>query len=229
MSFIIDEIQRRGRTPGEWLYRGLNPQRIGVTGLSFGGTTSLLVTYHPTLRDPRVRAALPIAPLGCLFSRAFFREVRPPLLVLQGDQDLIVPLAANGARVFERADSPRTLVTLVHGTHTAFNGLFEMPAAESYDRIGCMALADVAQRGDPFDGLGGAENGIEEAGCALPCQDPPPPNSPMPGSRQHELTKLVGTVFFESTLNDSRVARCFLRVRLGAQNTDLAVTRARKR
>jgi hypothetical protein len=121
------------------------------------------------------------------------------------------------------------LVSLVHGTHTAFVGLFEMPDTVSYDRIGCIGLTDVAERGDPFIDLGGAENGIDPTACALPCQDPLPPNPPMPASRQHELTKLVGTLFFESTLTDSRVARCFLRSRLGPQNADLVVTRARKR
>src|SRR5206468_3651771 len=124
----------------------------GLTGLSLGGGTTLLVTYHPRLRDRRVRAALPVAPVGCMFGERFYRAARPPLLVLQGDQDLLVPLATNGARAFERARSPRTLVTLVHGTHTAFATYFTGSATESYDRLGGGELL-------PWRGARGGEPG----------------------------------------------------------------------
>jgi hypothetical protein len=49
----------------------------------------LVVTYHPTLRDPRIRAAMALAPGACYFAEPFYREAGPPLLVGQGDEDLI--------------------------------------------------------------------------------------------------------------------------------------------
>ena len=36
---------------------GIDTKKIGVSGLSLGGLNTLLVTYHPTLRDPRIKAA----------------------------------------------------------------------------------------------------------------------------------------------------------------------------
>src|SRR5207247_3402895 len=96
----------------------------------------------PRLRDGRIRAAWPGGRTGCFFGDRFYRSTaRPALLVLQGNQDLLVPLATNGARVFAHARSPRTLVTLVHGTHTAFVTYFTGAAAASDDKIGGAASA----------------------------------------------------------------------------------------
>jgi len=223
VRFVIDQLLRLSHRRGEWLARGVDGKRIGVTGLSLGGGTTLLVTYHPRLRDRRVRAALPVAPVGCMFGERFYRAARPPLLVLQGDQDLLVPLATNGARAFERARSPRTLVTLVHGTHTAFATYFTGAATESYDRIGCAALAGVAQLGNIFQGLGGRRAGIDPTGCALPCQDPLPPNPPMSADEQHRLTKVLEAAFFDATLKGSAAASCFLGEVLAAENPDVQV------
>ena len=59
--------------------------RVGASGLSLGAATVMLLTYHRDLRDRRIRAVLPIAPaFSCAFTRAFYKGVRPPLLVLQG-------------------------------------------------------------------------------------------------------------------------------------------------
>ena len=158
-----------------------------------------------------------------MFGERFYRAARPPLLVLQGDQDRLVPLDTNGARAFERARSPRTLVTLVHGTHTAFVTYFTGAATESYDRIGCAALAGVAQEGNIFQGLGGRRAGIDGTGCALPCQDPFPPNPPMSADEQHRLTKVVEAAFFDATLKGSAAASCFLDEVLAAENPDARV------
>jgi len=223
VRFVIDQLLRLSHRRGEWLARGVDGKRIGVTGLSLGGGTTLLVTYHPRLRDRRVRAALPVAPVGCMFGERFYRAARPPLLVLQGDQDLLVPLATNGARAFERARSPRTLVTLVHGTHTAFATYFTGAATESYDRVGCAAVSGVAQEGNILQGLGGRRAGIDPTGCALPCQDRFPQNPPMSADEQHRLTKVVEAAFFDATLQGSAAASCFLGEVLAAENPDAQV------
>jgi dienelactone hydrolase len=229
VSAVIDELVRVAKTRGSWLFRGVNARRIGVSGLSLGGGTTLLVTYHPTLRDRRVRAAATLAPLSCAFGPEFYRDAGPPLLVLHGDQDLILPLASNGGRVFERAvRSRRTLVSMVHGTHVGFVTYFTQPSQQSYDAVtGCGALANVTEWGDPTTGLGGAANGIDVTACGLPCEDPEPPNAPMVAQRQHDLTNAATTAFFENTLRGSKAGRCFLATRLGAENADIVVSTAR--
>ncbi len=223
VSFVIDNLLALSGTAGSWLEGGVNRHRIGVSGLSLGGLTTLLVTYHPTLRDRRVRASLALAPVSCFFGPAFYATARRPLLLMQGDQDLLVPLATNSARAFALSRSARWLVTLLDGTHTAFSGFVNLPSDTSYDEIGCAAVADIAMRGDPTEGLGGAAAGIEAGTCALPCLDPEPSNVPMQAARQHDLTKAVGAAFFDATLGRSGPARCFLRESLGTENADLTV------
>jgi dienelactone hydrolase len=230
VSFVIDQLLGLAKTRGSWLFHGANPRRIGVSGLSLGGGTTLLVTYHPTLRDRRVRAAATLAPLSCAFDPEFYRAAGPPLLILHGDQDLILPIAANGARVFARAArSRRTLVSMVHGTHVGFVSYFTQPSQQNYDVIGCGPLANVTEWGDPAMGLGGADDGIDAAACGLPCEDPVPSNAPMVAQRQHDLTNAAATAFFESTLRRSKAGRCFLAKRLGAENADVVVSAARGR
>jgi predicted dienelactone hydrolase len=232
VSFVIDRLLDRARDRNDALHRGIDRHRIGVTGLSLGAVTTLLVTYHPTLRDHRVRAALPIAPAGgCGINKRFFATMRPRLLVLVGSEDLILPPDVNAAPAFDLLRSPRTLVTLVDGTHTAFAGFFTDPSATSYDVIGCSILTNLAGWGNPFEGLGGPQNGIEstDVSCERVCQNPVPSNAPMPAARQHELTTAVEAAFFESTFARSRSARCFLASRLASENTDVTVQSAHGR
>ena len=48
---------------------GIDRDRIGAMGLSLGGLTTTLVAFHPTLGDPRIRAAVSIAgPSAMAFS-----------------------------------------------------------------------------------------------------------------------------------------------------------------
>jgi hypothetical protein len=226
---VIDQLLARARDRNDALYRGIDKHRIGVTGLSLGAVTTLLVTYHPTLRDHRIRAALPIAPAGgCGINKNFFATMRPKLLVLVGSQDLILPPDANAAPAFDLLHSPRTLVTLVDATHTAFAGFFSDPSATSYDVIGCSILTGLPGWGNPFDGLGGPEDGIQttDVSCDRVCQDPVPSNAPMPAARQHELTTAIEAAFFEATFAHSRSARCFLTSRLGSENADVMVQSA---
>ena len=212
VSFVIDSLLTLAKTKGSWLHGGVDKHKIGVSGLSLGGLTTLLVTYHPTLRDERIRASLALAPLSCFLAPAFYRATKPPLLLVQGDQDLLLPLDENGARVFQNSNSPRRLVTLVHGSHTAFSAAVGANyQATNYD-LGICSLVTANNQGDIGAGLGGLENGIDASLCTqiLPCQPPGPPNPPMQAPRQHELTTAVVTAFFDATFKRSKPARCFL-------------------
>jgi predicted dienelactone hydrolase len=210
-----------------WLASGLDRKRIGVSGLSLGGATTLLVTYHPKVRDKRVRAALAIAPaLACAMTRAAFHAARPPILLLGGDQDLLVPFEDNGGKVFKQSRSPRTIVTLAQASHTAFTGLITFDSQVSYDTfLGCPAIAEVANWGDPFTGLTGPGTGLKPVvdKCGLPCSGPAPTNPPMQATVQQAITLSVVAAFFEGTLGGSADARCFLRRRLAAENPAVTV------
>jgi predicted dienelactone hydrolase len=228
VSFVIDQLLA-GAAPADWLARGIDKRRIGLSGLSYGGLTTLLATYHPVLRDKRVRAALALAPLACAFGERFYRAARPPILIAQGDQDLLLPIADNGARAFARARSPRELVTLFDASHTGFTGVPLGPATTSYDAtLGCAVVvaeftpavfAELAAT----PGFVDPTNGVDVTACGLPCQGPVPSNAPMQSARQQEITKTIMSAFFDSTLRHTGPARCFLKKGLPAENADLHV------
>lgn len=59
LRIVIDRLlaSRAGERP----FDQIDPQRIGVMGLSLGGMTATLAAFHPRLRDPRIGAAVSIA------------------------------------------------------------------------------------------------------------------------------------------------------------------------
>jgi predicted dienelactone hydrolase len=230
VRFVLDELLRLAAEPGEWLAGGIDARRIGLQGLSLGGLTSLLVGYHPALRDRRVRAVLTLAPYSCPLTRRMLPH-RAPLMLVAGDEDLITPTPTNAARTFERGRMQRTLVTLAAATHTAFSGLVTFPSATSYDAdLGCAFLDGITQ--EQFDealaAFGSAAGEADLTGCTLPCLGPVPATPPMQAARQQELTQALATAFFDYRLRRSRAARCYLREVVAVENPD-ATTASRPR
>ncbi len=226
VRFVIDQVL--ALSDGDsWLSGGVDRKRIGAQGLSLGGLTTLLVTYNPALRDRRIRAAFAMAPASCELTRKTLAPA-PPLLLIDGDQDLITPVEQNAGLTFKRGRMPRTLVTLARATHTAFTGLISTDSAVSYDAsLGCAFVDEITQQ--QVDALiaafGPAAAGTDTRGCDLPCKGPVPGNAPMAASRQHDLTQAAGTAFFQERFQKSHAARCFLRKVLAAENAEVSIAR----
>jgi predicted dienelactone hydrolase len=128
-------------------------ERIGLTGLSLGGITTLLTTFHPRLRDARVRAALAIAPGACFFTKRAFRTTKAPLLLLHGDNDLLLPFAENALRAYRRDRPPDALVRVKNGSHLGFTSVASLlDPSTHYDLLGCAVLQDIPN--EPLPGLG---------------------------------------------------------------------------
>jgi predicted dienelactone hydrolase len=215
VTFVMDQLIGLSRAAGSWLAGAIDEKRIGVSGLSLGGLNTLLVTYHPTLRDRRIKAAAAMAPASCYLGETFYDSARPPLLLLGGDEDLITPLPMNAARTFAFARrSPRRLVTLAHATHTAFSGLVTNPSTTSYDTtLGCRFLEGkvTQQQVDATIAGFGNPSYIDGTGCELPCTTPPPSTPPMQAARQHDLAQGAIVAFFDTTFRKpDRDAACFL-------------------
>lgn len=210
----------------------IDPGRVGASGLSLGGLTTLLVTYHRDLRDPRVRAALPLAPPGgCILTRIFFQTASTPLLILHGGGDLFAPLRENGRRDFRLAGRPKQLVTLREASHIGFVGFAgAFDQTQHPDGVGCAAglgagLDDIDWNDHPFGNLGGMEVGIDPhpTRCQPPCSSPVPTEPAMAAARQHELTRIVAAAFFDGALRDDADTRCFLGRGLRRENADVRV------
>lgn len=120
-SFVIDAVLD-GRA-GD-LADLVDADRIGITGHSFGGWTTLQTTG----RDPRIRAAMPLAPAGGAsplqtgpvqeaLDLAWDREV--PTLYLVAEHDTLLPLDGMHG-MLERTRGSRSMVVLKNADHMHF-------------------------------------------------------------------------------------------------------------
>jgi predicted dienelactone hydrolase len=192
----------------------IDPDRIGLSGYSLGGMTTLLATYHRELRDPRIKAALGIAPVACMFTRRFYGAAHVPLLVLQGDQDVLLPFAAHGLTAYRSTRGPAHLIAPHGGTHTGFSQFAPFfDQSQHHDRIGCAALLGALPPGDenPFPPLGDERIGVDasRARCPDPCKGPFV-EPPMPALRMAEVLRTTGAAFFDAYLKGDTAARCWL-------------------
>lgn len=224
VRFLIDQLLALNGAQGSLLSGGIDADRIGLAGLSLGAMTTMLASYHATLRDPRVQAAAVLAGPGCIFTPAFFGNRRVPLLLVHGDIDAIVPYAENAVLAYQDARPPKYLLTLVGGSHTGFaDGSQFLDSATNLDDIGCAALAagtgnESGWPSDFLDHLGGAAAGVVAGNCPYGCAGPLPPS--IRGARQQELTTLGVVPFIEATFRNDRRARQFLEQRLTAENPE---------
>jgi predicted dienelactone hydrolase len=144
IEFMLDQVVDGGA--GDLASR-IDRERIGMTGHSFGGWTTLAVTA----RDRRIRAALPLAPAGgesplpvdplrAALNFNWGRDV--PTLFLVADQDSLLPLP--GMReLLARTPATKKMVALQNADHMHFcdrveevHELFRMmPPPGDFERI----------------------------------------------------------------------------------------------
>jgi predicted dienelactone hydrolase len=210
VSFLIDSVIDWSQDSDHILFDHVDANRIGVTGISLGGMTTTLVSYHPTSRDPRIKAAASIAGPSSSFSQAFYENADIPFLMLAADLDALVPYEAHALPILDRVRRS-SLVTITGGTHLGFaahTGILRW--LENADSIGCYAvLKNIETEEAPWHELVGTpEQGILYEDVALPCE-----NSPLPAGmnplRQHMSTLLAIYSFFESHFNQDAGKRTY--------------------
>jgi predicted dienelactone hydrolase len=112
ISFVLDELLAAAKEPGTPWHRRLNPRRLGMSGHSFGGHTTLRVAAA----DPRVRAAAALAPSDV----AGDIEISVPTLVMTGLLDDVTPFETDARAAFAALTGPRFLIGVERAGHCAF-------------------------------------------------------------------------------------------------------------
>ena len=202
VSFVIDQVL--GWPEGERPFSGsIDGERIGALGLSLGGLTTTLVSFHPRLRDPRIRAALSIAGPAAFFDERFFATAELPFLMVAGTADAMVDFPSNAATIPLKV-AKGALLAIEGASHAGFAALadgFPLRLLDNPDSIGCWALVgNLESRGveNPFQKLGGPEDGVVlEANGQLPCRNGAP-EEVLAAGRQLMITRLAALAFFES-------------------------------
>jgi predicted dienelactone hydrolase len=200
ISFLIDRVLTIA--PSERIFSdGIDPDRIGVLGVSLGGLTSTLVAFHPQLSDPRIRAAISIAGPSVMFGPDYFDFAEVPFLMIASTHDAMVQYELNAAPIPDLIRKGG-LITIVEGSHAGFSDFTSGPMRllGNPDEIGCKALMwnlDSRLDENPFAELGGPEQGmVEPAETPLPCEIRF--EEAMHAGRQQMLTTLAVRAFFDS-------------------------------
>ena len=219
VSFAIDTFLGFSADATNRFAGAVDADRIAVTGHSGGGITTLVVTYDAGVRDPRIKAAIPLAPPSCWFQAGWFGAVTVPLLILQGDADRLVDIDANARAIYGRANAPKSLVRIVGGNHIGFSDFGQ----QIDDRAVCSIFPDPtslnAGIAAMIAGLGGAADHLGLAGCTLATCDGDP--SHLDGRRQMQIAKQTATAFLAFVLRGDTVAERYLYEELAATNADL--------
>jgi dienelactone hydrolase len=225
VSFLIDKLLAASDDAAHPLAHAVDAERIGALGVSLGGLTTLLVTYHPRFHDPRIKVAMPIAPLASFFTADFYTKTRRvPLLLVHGDNDAFIDYETNARRAFMRAGTSARLITVARGSHAAFgaaldpalvpvlNTLLAPPGADpdNPDGLGCGAVAGTLSKTGPefMTALGDAADFIDYAEASPPpCQGDEYKKPAMNAADQEEIALRGAAAFFDAHLAKSPEAR----------------------
>lgn len=118
VRFVIDRMLAKSADPADAFSKRVDAARIGVTGHSFGGFTTLasasgfgeysdprVPPFAPVPADPRVRAIAPLAPASGFLTDAELARIRVPMLVVGGTDDRTTPLDPQSTRPYAKAGS----------------------------------------------------------------------------------------------------------------------------
>jgi predicted dienelactone hydrolase len=198
--------------------RGLvDPERIGMFGLSYGGLATYLTTFDHELRDPRIRLAATVAGgAGDLFEPRFYETAdrQIPLLLIHGSADALIEFDTVAGTVFRNALAPKYLIRLEGGTHMGFaDGVPTLPFLHP-DRLACLFFPSIddddPETGKAFRHLAnrGPDLGVNfDPKAPLPCSYGAESQAWMPPAEQLALTKLALLHFLGSHFGEDPAAR----------------------
>lgn len=115
-TFIIDQILDLSTQKTSPLFKMVDPKRIGAAGHSNGAITTYGLVYSTCCTDKRIKAAIAMSGLAGIIDDEYFQGKNPPLLILHGDADPVVPYSA-AQSAFESAKAPKFLLTFIGAGH----------------------------------------------------------------------------------------------------------------
>lgn len=234
VSFLIDQILDKNSESGRLLASAIDPKRIGTFGISLGGMTTTLVSYHPTKRDPRIKSAISIAGPASMFAKTFYQNADIPFMMIAGDIDALVSYKGNADVIPERVANS-WLVTINGASHTGFaDPARYLRWLDNPDSIGCRVVTEKLETEGEEENwyplIGTPEQGVIYDSRTPLCEQEKLPSAMNP-LRQHMYTAAAVRAFFTMTLSSQAEARLraqrFLEQGLANENNDVTVSQSK--
>ena len=118
VSFVIDRLLAMSDDEDDPLYGVVDPDRIGVAGLSLGGATTYGVAFNDCCADERPVAAMVLDGARLAVGGEFHMDSGLPLMIIHADEDFALPYA-EAAEAYVDAIAPKYLVTLHEFAHAS--------------------------------------------------------------------------------------------------------------
>ena len=208
VSFLIDSIL--GLADKKPFAGQIDESKIGLSGFSLGGLTTILATYHPRWRDQRIAASVAIAGPAVAFTEEFYTTSDVPFLMISGTSDALIDTQYNASIIPTRNDNS-DLVLIAGGSHLGFVGAAEpsFRLMHNPDSLGCSAVLSVLDE-DPnevFAKLGSVGEGVYmPPNTPRVCELMPLREALHPG-RQQMITTVAVLSFFESVFSEDQARR----------------------
>lgn len=174
--FLIDTLSAASRDPEDFLGGLLDPRRVGVTGHSFGGWSSVTVGCTDERVDVVVSHS-PVIGLAVVFG-CVLESYPVPLLVMGGTRDMTVPWKDQYCEYNLVTSDTQYLYELVDGGHYTFSNICEL---------------DLLTLSQEFD-FGTAEEALED-GCS--------PTENVAAADAHQTINHYATALFNQVLRGS--------------------------
>ena len=230
VSAVIDQVLALNNDPNSAMHQRVDPANIGAMGLSLGGLTTALVSFHPDLKDERIETAVMMAPPLEAFSEQFYASnTKVNSLLISGSMDRVVPEPANAIKV--KARHPNGwFISLDKGTHLGFANVGNpIRWMENPDNLGCalmdimLARLDLPERWDAV--IPNTDGVLRDEVASPPCPDLP--GESMNGLKQQWLTRIAIGSFFDMHLRSgarAETANEFFTGKLSSENPAISLT-----
>jgi len=230
VSALIDHALVLNQDPDSILHQRIDPVNIGTMGLSLGGLTTALVTFHPDFKEERIKAIVMLAPPLETFSENFYASnPKVKSLVMSGSLDRVVPEPANATNVKLRQPSG-WFMSLDKGTHLGFSNLGNpLRWMENPDNLGCALLDMMLSKLELPERWGAI---IPDTGGVLRDIVPSPPCPELPGRamnglKQQWLTRIAIGSFFDMHLRSgtrAELATDFFTTELSSEQSTISLS-----
>jgi dienelactone hydrolase len=171
----VDAMLERNRTEGDFFEGTILPDKLGMSGHSFGG----LATFMAGLTVPGMKAAVPMAPATQVLPVMGYdiRDFEIPVMLMADALDRTLDPEVEMYKAYERLPAPKYLFDLLEGGHF------------TYSDICLLDLKAVAAQLE----ISGADNALGD-GCG---------DTNIPTSIAHPMIRQFGIGFLNHILRDS--------------------------